>query len=91
MTDGHVFDLLPCYALGILDEAEVLVVTRHLADCAVCRAELESYSETPSHLAVAAPRLDPGAGLKARVLSRVHGAAGQNASLLSKPPCDPEK
>ena len=60
MSKEHVFDLLPCYALGILDEAEALVVSRHLADCAVCRAELESYSETPSHLAVAVPPPGPG-------------------------------
>jgi anti-sigma factor RsiW len=89
MTEEHVFDLLPCYALGILDEAETLLVSRHLSQCAVCRRELESYSDTPSRLAVAAPRLNPDADLKARVLNRVNGAAGQNASLPFKAPCDP--
>ena len=89
MTEEHVFDLLPCYALGILDEEETLMVSRHLSHCAVCRAELETYSETPTHLALAAPRLTPCTDLKARVLSRVHAAAGQNEVLPSKAPCDP--
>ena len=71
MTDEHVLDLLPCYVLGILDDTEKMMVSRHLSACADCRKELDSYTETPSHLGMAAPRLAPDAELKARVLCRV--------------------
>ena len=86
MTDEHVFDLLPCYILGILDETEKRMVSRHLSTCAACRKELDSYTETPSHLGMAAPRLAPDANLKARVLCRVQSAANENASSTGKPP-----
>ena len=91
MTDEHVLDLLPCYVLGILDETEKRMVSLHLSACADCRKELESYTETPLHLGLAAPRLAPDAELKARVLCRVREMAEQNMSTEEPPTGNPEE
>ena len=71
MTQAHVYDLLPGYALGILDEADLLTVARHLPHCPVCRAELATYLETVDGIAHAIPLQDPAPGLRAQVLHRV--------------------
>jgi anti-sigma factor ChrR (cupin superfamily) len=91
MTNKHVFDLLPCYVLGVLDEAEMMLVSGHLSACAVCRKELESYTEIPSHLGIAATRLTPDAELKARVLCRIRSMPEQNASIPEPPTSNPEQ
>lgn len=71
MTEAHVFDLLPGYALEILDEADLLSVARHLPHCPACRSELETYFQTMDLLAQAAPPRIPPAGLRDKVLQRV--------------------
>ncbi len=50
MTE-HPTDDLGLYALGLLDENERRSIERHLADCAVCTAELASYRSTVAALA----------------------------------------
>ena len=64
MTDEHVLDLLPCYVLGILDDTEKMMVSRHLSACADCRKELDSYTETPSHLGITRPTPGSGCGIE---------------------------
>ena len=39
MQEPHVIDLIPAYALGALEPAEVDTVERHLEDCLTCEAE----------------------------------------------------
>lgn len=74
MSDPHPFrDLLPGYSLGILDEEETSEVKNHLADCAVCRAELASFHEVTGALAAAVPQRDLPAGLEARIMRAVEG------------------
>ncbi len=71
MLEEHVFDLIPGYALGILDDPELLMVARHLPGCGRCRNELNIYLNTVNQLGFAVPILTPPVDLKARVLQRV--------------------
>lgn len=79
MTDEHVFDLLPEYALGILDEEDLLRAAGHLSQCATCQRELAGYTETADRLVYAAPPQSPAPDLKARVLQRVERASALHA------------
>jgi anti-sigma-K factor RskA len=72
MTDQkHVTELTPAYALGCLDEAEALLVTRHLASCAACQAELSSYEAVVGQLSLALPDAEPAVDLKERLLTQI--------------------
>lgn len=70
-TEIHVFELLPAYALGSLDQAEHLLVSAHVAGCPVCAAELATYQEVAHELALAAPDAAPSANLKRRLMARL--------------------
>jgi hypothetical protein len=72
LDEAHVFDSLPAYALGSLDEAEARVVGAHLAGCLVCRRELQSYEVAAGQLALAAPDVaGPLPELKGRLMERI--------------------
>jgi anti-sigma-K factor RskA len=71
MTEGHVFDLLPGYALEILDESELLTVARHLPRCQQCLNDLEEYLSVRNQLGYIVPGVSPDTGLKQKVLARV--------------------
>ncbi len=88
MLEEHVTDLLPGYALGCLDEEDLLKVARHLPQCAACRNELSTYWAAADQLALAAPLHTPPPDLKNRMLQRVEQAAQQAAApdALVKPP-----
>ncbi len=87
MIEEHVFDLLPGYALGILDDEDLLKVARHLPQCAHCRAELSTYAQTVDQLALAAPLRTPPPDLKAKVMQRVAGSpvSPQATNPVSRP------
>lgn len=70
-TDAHVFELLPAYALGSLDEDEATQVADHLSACPVCRAELRSYEEVVGRLALATPDTAPPAELGQKIMGRL--------------------
>lgn len=78
MVEEHVQGLLPAYALGCLDEQELLQVARHLSRCALCRAELETYWATAEQLAFAVPAMVPPPQLKSKIMARV----GQQAARV---------
>lgn len=71
MLEEHVSDSLPGYALGCLDQDELLRVARHLAVCPLCCQELITYQKTAASLAYSAPLATPAVGLKEKVLKRV--------------------
>lgn len=70
----HVNDLLPAYTLDCLDEEEFVQVSEHLAACAECRVELQSYQSVADQLALAVPTAEPPARLKRRLMERVQPA-----------------
>lgn len=75
MSEEHVFDLLPGYALGILDDVELLTVSEHLKDCPTCQQQQAMYAETVGQLAMAATQAIPATGLKTKVLQKINLAA----------------
>ncbi len=93
MIEEHVFDLLPGYALGILDDEDLLKVARHLPQCAHCRAELSTYAQTVDQLALAAPLRTPSLDLKAKVIQRVAGnpVSRQETNPVSRPAVSPQE
>ena len=71
MTEAHVLDLLPAYALGALDADDLQMAAQHLAGCLLCREALSAFNETAGRLALSAPLLTPPVDLRARVVARV--------------------
>ena len=70
-ADTHVFELLPAYVLGSLDEDERLMVSDHLSGCPVCTAELAGYQTLADQLALATPAALPSPDLKRRLMARL--------------------
>jgi anti-sigma-K factor RskA len=66
--ENHVLDLLPGFALDILDQKETEDVLEHLSGCKLCHAELASYQVVTQSLGLAAPLSEPPPGLKEKVL-----------------------
>jgi anti-sigma-K factor RskA len=80
MSEEHVFDLLPGYALGILDDAELLMVFEHLKDCLACQQQHAIYAETVGQLAMGETQAIPATGLKTKVLQKINLAAVNSQS-----------
>lgn len=85
MSEEHVIDLLAGYALGILDEEELSLVTEHLQHCDVCQREVAVYAETAGHLARITAQPIPTPELKSKVLQKVQQAAGSRESRFPHP------
>ncbi len=75
-------DLLPGFALGILDEKESESVLEHLGVCAVCRLELSHYEDITQSLGLAAPLVEPPAGLKQKVLDKARGTIASQSERV---------
>ena len=72
MVEGaHVSDLLPGYALGCLDPADETRVSDHLATCASCRTELQSFQVVTDQLGLAVPDVPPPDRLKRELIARI--------------------
>lgn len=71
LNHDDIIALIPAYALGTLDVAEAKSVTRHLRQCAACRAELDLYRQVTDELALAAPDAAPDPQLKQRLMARI--------------------
>jgi anti-sigma-K factor RskA len=63
-------ELLGAYVLNALDEAERAAVAAHLADCDL-HGELHSLRAVADALALAAPEMEPPAGLERRILAAI--------------------
>lgn len=75
MTEEHATKQLAAYALGCLAPEEAAAVAHHLQYCDRCRADLRAYEEVTSCLALAAPDVEPSAGLRARVMAQATAAS----------------
>jgi anti-sigma factor RsiW len=67
----HLIELLPAYALDILDEAETLLVSLHISECETCREEYKKYQEASKHLSYAVAEAEPPQRVKARLMEAV--------------------
>jgi anti-sigma-K factor RskA len=68
-SEEHVLDLIPAYALDILDEQEQMQVAEHLASCESCHTELVAYQEVLDDLPLGMAVSEPPAGLKEKVMA----------------------
>jgi anti-sigma-K factor RskA len=85
MSDHHALgDLLPGFALGILEADEERRVQEHLADCPACREDLAALREVTGSLSLAVRRVEPPAVLEKRIMQRI-GASRLNTPPLSSP------
>jgi anti-sigma-K factor RskA len=72
MSEPHAWsDNAAAYALGALDAEERTAFETHLAECAICRAEVESYHDAAGLIGYGAPVMQPPPQLKAKVLAQV--------------------
>lgn len=69
INDEHILDLIPGFALEILDEQEAAQVSSHLQGCPACRDELEAYRAVVASLALSAPSAEPPSRLKGKLMA----------------------
>lgn len=73
MNGEHPFlDLAAPYALGALDPDETAAFEAHLAGCAACRAEVESFRDVVGLVGFAARPAEPPLALRDRILRDAH-------------------
>ena len=77
LNDLHVFDSIPAYVLGSLEEEEARLVAEHLSGCYACRRELEAYQTVVDQVLLTLPEVEPPAGLKPRLMDRIHRLDGK--------------
>ncbi|GAB4275988.1 MAG: anti-sigma factor [Candidatus Promineifilaceae bacterium] len=64
-------DLIPAYALGILEEDEAAKVKDHVAICLDCQKELTAYEAVTAVLPLAVPLYNPPASLLPKLHQRI--------------------
>lgn len=70
----HVVEALPAYALGSLSAREAGWVAEHLAECHLCRTELQAYQRIADGLPLAVADASPSAGVKPRLMEQVRAS-----------------
>lgn len=82
---NHIADQeLDLLALGALDAEDLRLVQSHLSECADCARRMGEARGRISLLALAAPREQPSAGVRARLMQRVRASAESSASMPAK-------
>jgi hypothetical protein len=76
------------WALGSLDPDDVTAFEQHLRTCEQCRGEVAEFTPVAESLALAAPAVEPPAGLELKVAAAVQYAAMADsaASAVPEPP-----
>ncbi len=82
----QIIELIPAYALNSLDADEAKVVTRHIASCAECRAELAAFESVVDVLPLAVPAVEPSAALKGRLMERIQPMPNAKTAVLPQSP-----
>jgi anti-sigma-K factor RskA len=72
--------MIAAHALSALETVEARELEAHLATCAECRAESESWQATAASLAYAAPSVEPSAELRSRLLKSIHAEGAKPLS-----------
>lgn len=71
VTEEHVLELIPAYALGSLDEEEEIRVSEHLILCNSCVEELHTYELLVAELSLGVNLTDPPQKLKEQLFTQV--------------------
>jgi anti-sigma-K factor RskA len=74
-------ELISTHALSALEGPEERALKEHVATCANCRAEMDSWNETTASLALAAEPVEPSRQLRDRILESVRA---ESRELTSK-------
>jgi anti-sigma-K factor RskA len=85
--ETHPTDLLPAYALEILDPAEQTEVQAHLDSCSNCRAELAALIEVTSLLSLAVPQMEPPEKLRTELLKETGPSTANDSWWQRTAPC----
>jgi anti-sigma factor RsiW len=85
-----ILDLLPAYALGVLDAPELAEVESHLATCAECADELRNYEEAAVALLYAtAPSVSAPPDLEQRLMQSIVQRAARGDRHVAAPSVEP--
>jgi anti-sigma-K factor RskA len=76
-------DRSAAYALGALDPAEQRQFEVHLAECAICAAEVRSFADVGILLAGAAPAAEPAAAVRPRLAGAVSRRSPRSGGWLA--------
>jgi anti-sigma-K factor RskA len=76
-------DRTAAYVLGALDPAERLAFEAHLAECAICAAEVRSFAPAAGWLAHAAPTAQPDPEVRDRLLKAIAVRSPWSGSWLA--------
>ncbi len=71
MDHTQIYELLPAYALGCLDDEDAIIVSEHLASCDKCNTRLTAYQRTVDLLSFGAPRVNPPDALKKKLMNKI--------------------
>ncbi|OGO42483.1 MAG: hypothetical protein A2Z04_05430 [Chloroflexi bacterium RBG_16_57_9] len=90
MNCQEIQELIPGFALGALDQPDLLTVQKHLASCSVCNTELAMVQQVVAELPLAAPLKVPPPELKQRLMAQVDREIASTSrapgSLTIRPP-----
>jgi anti-sigma-K factor RskA len=81
--NDHISDLLPAYALGVLDPDEIKLARAHLEECEHCRLELEAYHSVSEKLVLAVPAYHPPQGLREKIMQAVSESNSPAGSIFN--------
>lgn len=86
-------DLAAPYVLDALEKEESAFFEAHLAECSVCRSEVDELREVTGLLAYAAPAAAPPAGLRERIVAEARRTSSAPAAPapLSRPQAVPAR
>ena len=84
LTCDDVEELLPLYALGVLDTDEADAVSTHLSVCPACSAQLVHFEAVTGMLGTALEPVPPSAGQRGALLERA-AALPQDARMTEAP------
>jgi anti-sigma-K factor RskA len=82
------FDL---YALGVLEGEEKAAIESHVPTCAECTAKLAEARGRIALLAFSAPRVEPSAAVRERLLRQVHASAESAGARRTQGAGEPER
>lgn len=88
MTHQDVYELVPEYVLGTLDEVTRARVLAHLSGCPACRAEVAGVSQTFDALGRSVPDVAPPARLRDRIVA-IPAAQTQRPVVVAAAPVTP--
>ncbi len=84
-----VMDLLPAYALGILEPDEMLAVDEYVQRHQTMLTQIEQIDRTAAHLALTTPAVTPSPGVKDALTSLVMASIAQSPTIDLQPPQSP--